>query len=157
MKSSRLQEIRISLEKGEYREPEASILREILGCAVQVKPIKQDDFKLDDESTPEDSFLKYWNDVAGFQKARKLTASRKKSLGARLKDLDFRQNWVSALDRISKSPFCCGVNDRKWVANLDWFLKPDTLTKILEGKYDSKTDAKPQSRSKYAAMLSSDE
>lgn len=156
MKASRLQEIRTSLEKGEYREPEASILREIMGCAVQVKTVKQDDFKLDDESTPEDCFLKKWNEVAGFQKARKLTASRKRSLSARLKDIDFRQNWVSALDCISKSPFCLGQNDRKWTANLDWFLKPDTLTKILEGKYDTKSDARP-TRSKYAAMLSSDD
>jgi hypothetical protein len=143
MRSSRLEEIRKALEAGEYREPEAQVVREFLGCTIKVQAIKQDDLILTDESSPEDCFLKKWNDVAGFQKARKLTASRKRSLSARLKDLDFRQNWVSALDRISKSPFCCGVNDRKWTADIDWFLRPDTLTKIMEGKYDRRGKGPP--------------
>lgn len=38
--------------------------------------------------------------------------------------------------RIQKSSFCQGKNDRGWVASFDWFIRPDTVVKIMEGKYD---------------------
>jgi hypothetical protein len=35
------------------------------------------------------------------------------------------------------SPFCRGeTGDRGWRASFDFLLKPDTATKVLEGKYD---------------------
>ena len=40
----------------------------------------------------------------------------------------------AALRAIGNSPFLKGQNDRGWTADLDWFLKPDSLH-ILEGKY----------------------
>ena len=76
-----------------------------------------------------------WN-ASGFSKVRKLTEKRKTALKARLKDSDFRENWRNALDHAKRTKFCNGESDSGWVANLDWFLRPDTLTKILEGKYD---------------------
>jgi hypothetical protein len=34
-----------------------------------------------------------------------------------------------------------GVNDRGWKADIDWFLKPESVMKIIEGKYTQKTKA----------------
>jgi len=36
---------------------------------------------------------------------------------------------------IPDSPFLLGENDRGWRADIDWFLRPDSVTRILEGKY----------------------
>lgn len=46
------------------------------------------------------------------------------------------ESWKLAIDKISVSGFCLGENDRGWRANFDWLIRPDTLSKILEGVYD---------------------
>ena len=52
----------------------------------------------------------------------------------------------AALDRVRSSSFCRGQNDRGWRADLDWFLRPDTVTKLLEGKYEDRNgNGKPSS------------
>ena len=64
--------------------------------------------------------------------------ARAKALATRLKEPWWCDNWRAALARCASSPFCNGTSDRGWKANADWFLKPDTLAKILEGKYDAR-------------------
>jgi hypothetical protein len=44
-----------------------------------------------------------------------------------------------AIDRIVVSDFCNGKGERGWEADIDFLLRPDTITKILEGKYDNQT------------------
>ena len=46
------------------------------------------------------------------------------------------------------SPFCLGAGSRGWKADIDWFLRPDTVTRIMEGKYDPKPG---ESAEKHAA------
>ena len=41
------------------------------------------------------------------------------------------------MDRAGPSEFLRGNNDRNWKINLDFFLRPDSVTKILEGNYDN--------------------
>ncbi|MEZ6067186.1 MAG: hypothetical protein R3B90_16135 [Planctomycetaceae bacterium] len=77
-----------------------------------------------------------WNAVEGVTACRKLTDDRVRKLRTRLADSDWRDNWREALDRVSRSPFCIGGGDRGWRADFDWFIRPDTLTKILEGRFD---------------------
>lgn len=57
--------------------------------------------------------------------------------------------WVAITQRIAASSFCRGVNDRGWRANPDWFLKPGTAAKVLEGTYDDR--ANPNNRAPIAA------
>jgi hypothetical protein len=35
-------------------------------------------------------------------------------------------------------PFMQGANDRGWIADADFFLRPDAVLKISEGKYRDK-------------------
>jgi hypothetical protein len=51
--------------------------------------------------------------------------------------------WRLILGRINASPFCLGQNDRGWKADVEFFLRPDTATKVLEGKYDAKAGSAP--------------
>lgn len=85
-----------------------------------------------------------WNEQGVFPKADKVTSSRQRSLKARLADPYFVENWREALARARGSPFCRGDNERGWRANIDWFLRPDTVPKLMEGQY---SDAKNARRS----------
>jgi hypothetical protein len=51
-----------------------------------------------------------------------------------------------AIDLIASSEFCLGKNDRAWRANPEFLLRPDTVTKALEGQYGNreKGDFEPE-------------
>lgn len=81
-------------------------------------------------------------EAAGLGKVLAQSDGRKKAINARLADAFWRDNYPAALERMAKSRFCRGENDRGWKADLDFFLKPDTLTRVLEGRYDDKPKAR---------------
>lgn len=75
-----------------------------------------------------------WN-ACGLTKTLVLSDKRRQILSRRLKDPFFIQNWQSAIAKASQSKFCQGINDRGWKADFDWFIRPDTCAKIMEGRY----------------------
>jgi hypothetical protein len=99
-----------------------------------------------------DEFLKAWNAVPHFRGCRKMTAARLKHFRARASDPSWSSSWREALDRAAASPFCRGENDRGWRADVDWFLRPDTATKILEGKYDAGANGKSSIKDFFAQI-----
>lgn len=44
--------------------------------------------------------------------------------------------WRSVVERIAKSSFCRGQNDRGWRADFDFLVRAETHLKVGEGKYD---------------------
>jgi hypothetical protein len=89
-------------------------------------------------------FLDAWNAVQGFVPARSLEGRRLRAFQARARDTDWLKDWRDALTRAARLPFCLGRNDRSWRATVDWFLRPDTVTKILEGAYNLNGSAKSE-------------
>ena len=85
----------------------------------------------------------FWNQHTSLTKCLVLSDKRRHSLLSRLKDPFFVENWKAAMDKIPESAFCMGRNERGWRANFDWFLQPDTVAKIIEGKYDSQRAPRP--------------
>lgn len=83
------------------------------------------------------AFLEAWN-MAGLTPCRKLTSTRLQHFRARAADSLWRDSWREALTRATASSFCRGGGDRGWRATVDWFLRPDTVAKILEGTYDDR-------------------
>lgn len=87
-----------------------------------------------------------WNAraFASLGRVTKITASRKKSTDARLLERPFA-DFERALDELNASAFCRGEvvprdGSQPWAANFDWFIKPDSVVKLLEGAYrDRKT------------------
>lgn len=67
----------------------------------------------------------------------KLTDKRRSALRARLRS-DGMEAFSLAIGRIPRCPFLLGQNERGWTADFDFLLKPDSVTKILEGKYDGR-------------------
>lgn len=92
-----------------------------------------------------------WNDAAaewGWVCCVRLTSKRRTAIAARLREPFFRDSWRDALIRAGPSRFLRGDtdDDRNWRADLEWFLRPDTVVRVLEGKYDDKAKAKNNGR-----------
>jgi hypothetical protein len=91
-----------------------------------------------------------WNALAdGVKLPRCLTVSdkRRRTIEARARDGFFAANWRAAMDKVCASEFCKGKSERGWVATFDWFIQPDSVAKIMEGKYDNRTGTKISGRS----------
>jgi hypothetical protein len=90
-----------------------------------------------------DEIIESWNKLSPqFKKACDWSKKRNVALGARVRESFWRDNWRAALEKLPSSPFLRGESERGWKANLDWFLKPDSVTKIMEGQYDGVGNAR---------------
>jgi len=89
-----------------------------------------------------DEFEEGWKTLAaelGLPTIRgKLTGKRRQAFIARSRDHPV-QDWVEAFDRIRRSPFLRGETGNWAGANVSFLLRPDSITKILEGNYDRTT------------------
>jgi hypothetical protein len=92
-----------------------------------------------------EEFVEHWNFMAKragvIPTIKKFDAKRKKALSSCMKDEFWAKTYKEAIDRIPSCPFLMGDNDRGWKANVDWFLRTGTATKILEGNYSGKKGA----------------
>lgn len=87
-----------------------------------------------------------WNENAhpSLPRWRDMTDKRRKAATARLSERPLAE-WAALLQRINASSFCTGGGSTGWKADVEFFLRPDTATRILEGKYDDRGDT-PTSR-----------
>jgi hypothetical protein len=88
--------------------------------------------------TPE-QLAEDWNVTAErtrLRRCRELTPERIRTAKKRLRDCPKRDFWLGVIQRLGESAFCCGNNDRGWIAGFDFLLRPETPTSTLEGKYD---------------------
>lgn len=65
-----------------------------------------------------------------------MTKARKATAVARLREHPDLAYWREVAGKVAASAFCRGHNDRGWKAGPDFFLKPGTSVKALEGVYD---------------------
>lgn len=77
---------------------------------------------------------------------------RKKKLRARVMNSAWCSQWRPALAKVAASDFCRGQNDRGWRASFDWFIKPETAQKLIEGQYDGKARDHPGHVSRFAFL-----
>lgn len=68
--------------------------------------------------------------------------ARRRAAKARLKERSDFAEWVAIVQRLAQSKFARGLvpgsNGSCWIADADFLLRPDTGTKVLEGKYDER-------------------
>lgn len=98
----------------------------------------------DGASLPLSEVFDAWNGTAGLSKCLVLSDKRRQTLKVRLGEPFFAANWRAALEKVEKSAFCLGDNDRGWKASFDWFISRDVVAKIMEGKYDNGKASKVQ-------------
>lgn len=78
-----------------------------------------------------------WNAAAkplGLSVAQKMTGAREGSIRARI-EREGKERIAEALEALPRCRFLLGENDRGWKADLDFFVRPNSITRILEGKY----------------------
>lgn len=92
----------------------------------------------EEEHVPYQKIMETWNQMAsnaGLPRLVSMTESRRKVLRARWSDSFWRENWAAALAAIPSRSFLLGTNGRGWKANFDFFTRPDSVAKIIEGQY----------------------
>jgi len=113
---------------------EASVAAAELASGGDVQPALFDAGPREPGKVKLTSVLREWNEA--FETNCIPTNARQAALLTRSRDSFFVANWKEAIERCRASPFCCGQNSTGWVANIDWFLKADTVVRLMEGNHD---------------------
>jgi hypothetical protein len=108
---------------------------------------------------PED-LMDLWNDQRDLKLAvcMKLTTSRRRACAARLKEFPGKEDWLAFMRCINKSDWMLGNGPANsthatWRASFDWFIKPDSIVKFLEGRYKSRDVPAESARERYGEEL----
>jgi hypothetical protein len=64
------------------------------------------------------------------------TSTRYKNAVSRWADKPDGVYWISVINRINNSKFCNGDNERRWLADFEFLVRPDVHYRVLEGKFD---------------------
>mgnify|MGYP000920879898 CR=1 FL=1 len=75
--------------------------------------------------------------------AIKLTDSRRRAIRARWRTCSDLAAWAEYFQRAAASDFLRGQNDRGWRADFDWLLSEANGVKVMEGRYDNRTQSDP--------------
>lgn len=67
---------------------------------------------------------------------------RLKAASTRMDEQPDLEVWRGAIRRLHQSAFCRGGGPRGWKADPEFLLRPDTLTRIVEGAFDGQTNSK---------------
>lgn len=89
------------------------------------------------EPTQSDVFVSVWNALPSppFAHIRQMSPARCEALRARMKEEFWAANWRGGIAMLPTQKYASGQGDGGWVLDVDFFLKPNSLTKIIEGKY----------------------
>ena len=74
------------------------------------------------------------NNRSVIPKVKAISEKRKKALSARIREHG-KNSLADVVRQATSSDFLNGKNDRGWVADIDWMLRPNNYVKILEGNY----------------------
>lgn len=91
----------------------------------------------------------YNNTCVSFPRLTKLSDSRKKAIGARLKKYSLEEI-QRVFDLAEKSDFLKGNNGRNWNANFDWLMNDTNMAKVLDGNYINKP--RPQTQNNFSGV-----
>lgn len=92
------------------------------------------------ESVSAQEVIDTWNVIAkanGWLQTRGMSGVRN-TLNVRLRNREWKAALPEVWERLREleaEPFMRGENDRKWIANIDWFLRLGTFEKVLTGFY----------------------
>ena len=83
----------------------------------------------------------------GWSSCQKITEKRRRSISARLKEVDGLEGWHAALDLAEQSPFLMGQKPgSNFRLGIDMVVQPDNFTKLMEGGYGTNQTARPATR-----------
>ena len=80
-----------------------------------------------------DTTKERWNSL-NISKVVSIKGNRLKLLNARIKEYGLGSIYI-AIENIKKSDFLKGQNNKNWIINFDWFIRPNNFIKVLEGNW----------------------
>lgn len=98
-----------------------------------------------DEDINIEGFIRFFNGLmkdASIPKIATLQGERLKALRARCREYG-KGTIIEVLQKAAATPFLNGAGDKGWVASIDWLLRPNNFTKVLEGAYFQFRSKKP--------------
>ncbi len=100
---------------------------------------------LDGDEPTSDPRISYTEFIEGFNKictrlpkVQMITEKRRGFINARLKEHG-RERIFEMFQKANLSDFLAGQNG-EWMADFDWLMRPNNFVKVLEGKYNNKTN-----------------
>lgn len=97
------------------------------------------DVKEDNSALVNEVIGLYKTKLTKLSQPRVITDQRKSHINARINDYGIEEV-KRAIDIVSKSKFLLGEIKADWKADIDWIFLPTNFAKILEGKYNDKTN-----------------
>lgn len=85
------------------------------------------------------------NNRSVIPKVKAISEKRKKMIWARIREHG-KNSLADVVGQATSSDFLNGKNDRGWVADIDWMLRPNNYVKILEGNYKNLNNGTNQRR-----------
>lgn len=117
------------------------------GCATETVTDRPTDIHKEEKRTKAPDLVALWRErCPDLPQPRSLTGKRADTYRRRCLDPEWVASLPDVLTRMNASSFCRGDNDRGWTADVDFLLRPDTATRVLEGKYDDRKQNAPQGR-----------
>jgi len=97
------------------------------------------------------SIVENYNDILGktLPRAVAINSKRKSLIRSIWRDNPNIEFFIKLFTKVKDIPFLMGDNDKGWMADLDFILRPDKVTKIIEGSYKSSKNKKDGSTNKF--------
>ena len=108
---------------------------------------------------PYEDIVGNYNRILGdiLPQAKAINAKRKALIRSIWKDNPDTAFFVDLFTKVSKIPFLIGENDKGWMADFDFILRPDKVTKITEGSYKSSSNRKSGKGGKFDSAFKDEE
>ena len=85
------------------------------------------------------AIVQMYNQICvSFPSVTKISEKRKKAISARLKSYTIEEI-RKCFELAEQSDFLKGANNRNWKADFDWLMCDSNIAKVLDGKYQNKT------------------
>lgn len=95
-----------------------------------------------DPPKPKVDLVAIWNANRGGLPEARPTKGRLAKIAARLREEAAPAYWEGVVQRLARSAFATGNNDRAWRADFGWLVQnPENHVKVSEGKYDNRDRA----------------
>lgn len=85
----------------------------------------------------------YHEICVSFPRICSIDGERRKAVAARWRNYKSLETFAELFRLAEASAFLKGQNDRNWHADFDWLMKATNFAKVLEHKYDDRTESKP--------------
>ena len=97
------------------------------------------------------AIVENYNDILGdtLPQAKSINSKRKSLIRSIWKDNPDTAYFINLFSKVKDIPFLMGDNDKGWMADLDFILRPDKVTKIMEGSYKSNSNKKSGNNNKF--------